>query len=117
MRHRETSFHHCGGPVKLVEAWLCARRHLESSFHHCGGSVKLVQACLCARKARKSSFHPCGGAVNLIEAWLCTRRHLESSLLIINLFLHIIGHKETSEEQLSPSKRMKTEGSNAELIV
>ena len=37
--------------------------------------------------------------------------------LIINLFLHIIGHKETLEERLSPSKRMKTEESNAEIIV
>ena len=39
------------------------------------------------------------------------------SLLIINLFLHIIGHKKSLEEWLSPSKRMKTEGSNAEIIV
>ena len=37
-------------------------------------------------------------------------------LSIYNL-LYTIDHKETSEEQLSPSKRMKTEGSNAELVV
>ena len=39
------------------------------------------------------------------------------SLLFNTPFLHIVGHKEISGEQLSPSKRMKTEGSNAELIV
>ena len=33
MRFRESSLHHCGGPVKLVEACLGARKHLESSFH------------------------------------------------------------------------------------
>ena len=32
----------CGGPVKLVEAWLCARKYLQSSFNHCGGAVNLV---------------------------------------------------------------------------
>ena len=31
--------------------------------------------------------------------------------------MYILGDKETSEEPLSPSKRIKTEGSNAELIV
>ena len=35
---RESSFHHCGGPVKLVQNWLSARRHLESCFHRYGGS-------------------------------------------------------------------------------
>ena len=47
---RESSFHHCGGPVELMQACLRARKSLESSFHHCGGSVKLMQACLCAGK-------------------------------------------------------------------
>ena len=27
-----------------------AREDREGSFHHCGGPVKLVQACLCAGK-------------------------------------------------------------------
>ena len=35
-----------------VQACLCARKDLESSFHHCAGPVKLVQACLRARKNR-----------------------------------------------------------------
>ena len=42
---------------------LCARKELESSFHDCGGPVKLVQARLCARKDLESSFHQCGGPV------------------------------------------------------
>ena len=53
---RESSFHHCGGPVKLVEAWLCTKRHLESSFDHCGGPVKHVGACLSAGNIEKSGF-------------------------------------------------------------
>ena len=57
-RHQESSFHHCGGPVKLVEAWLCASRHLESSFHHCGGSVKLVQACFVCQEGSREQFSP-----------------------------------------------------------
>ena len=32
--------------VNLVQACLCARKHRESSFHHCGISVKLLQDCL-----------------------------------------------------------------------
>ena len=35
-----------------VEARLSAREDRENSFHHCGGPVRLVQACLCARKNR-----------------------------------------------------------------
>ena len=31
-----------------VEACLSAREDRESSFHHCGRPVRLVQACLCA---------------------------------------------------------------------
>ena len=50
---RESSFRHCGGPVKLVQACLRARKDLEISFHHCGGPVKIVQACLCAKRRDK----------------------------------------------------------------
>ena len=55
-RHRESSFHHCGGPVKLVEAWLCARRHLETSFHHCCGSVKLGKPIYVPGKIERAVF-------------------------------------------------------------
>ena len=47
---RESSFHRCGYPVKLVQACLSVMKELEGSFHHCGGPVRLVQACLCAGK-------------------------------------------------------------------
>ena len=36
--------------MKLVQACLSARKELEGSFHHCAGPVRLVQACLCAGK-------------------------------------------------------------------
>ena len=32
--------------MKHVEACLCAREDRESSFHRCGGTVRLEQACL-----------------------------------------------------------------------
>ena len=53
-KDEESSFHHCGGSVKLVEACYTARRHLESSFHHWEGAVRCVLACLSARKHRES---------------------------------------------------------------
>ena len=34
--------------MKHVQACLCARKDVESSLHHCGCPVKLEQACLCA---------------------------------------------------------------------
>ena len=36
--------------MKHVQACLNARKDLESIFNLCGGPVKLVQACLCAGK-------------------------------------------------------------------
>ena len=36
--------------MKLVQACLSVRKELEGSVHHCGGPVRLVQACLCAGK-------------------------------------------------------------------
>ena len=36
--------------MKHVQSSLRARKDQESSFHHCGGLVKLVQACVCAGK-------------------------------------------------------------------
>ena len=36
--------------MKLVHVCLSARKDLESSFHHCGGPVKLVEALFSARK-------------------------------------------------------------------
>ena len=36
--------------MKYLQACLSARENRESSFHLCGGPVRLVQACLCAGK-------------------------------------------------------------------
>ena len=36
--------------MKHVEACLSAREDRESSFHHGGGTLRLVQACLCVGK-------------------------------------------------------------------
>ena len=36
--------------MKYVEAGLSAREDRENSFHRCGGPVRLLQACLCAGK-------------------------------------------------------------------
>ena len=78
--------------MKHVRACLRAREYRESSFHHCGGTVSLVQACLCEGKTRfilrgsavmhveasvrprayrQSSFHRCGGPVRLVQGCLC----------------------------------------------
>ena len=36
--------------MKYMQACLSARENRESSFHLCGGPMRLVQACLCAGK-------------------------------------------------------------------
>ena len=36
--------------MKPVEGGLSVKKDPESSFHHCGSLVKLVQACVCAGK-------------------------------------------------------------------
>ena len=51
----ESSFHHCGGPVQLVQACLSVRMELESSFDHCGGLLRLVPACLNAGKRSEAA--------------------------------------------------------------
>ena len=45
-----TRFNLRGSAVKQVEASVSARAYRQSSFHRCGGPVRLVQACLCAGK-------------------------------------------------------------------
>ena len=39
--------------MKPVHAGLSTRKELESSFHHCGVPVKLVQVSLCAERPYK----------------------------------------------------------------
>ena len=38
--------------MKHVQIGLSARDDRESSFHHCGSPLRLVQACLCASPRR-----------------------------------------------------------------
>ena len=51
----KTRFNHRGSAVKHVEASVSARAYRQSSFHCYGGPVRLVQACLCAESPYKSS--------------------------------------------------------------
>ena len=70
-KHMESSFHHCGRPVKLVQACLCAGNTLQCHFYGRGRSVKQVKVCLSARKDRESSF---------VEVSLCANNARENSL-------------------------------------
>ena len=63
----ESSFNHCGDPVKLVQACLNAERPDQAVYFQ-GGAVKHVHPCLSARKSRESSFNHCGGPVKLVQA-------------------------------------------------
>ena len=75
-----------------MEACLSAKEDRESSFHDCGGTVRLEKACLCAgntsqirfnllgcavmhaevpEKVEKVVFTRCGGTVRLVQACLC----------------------------------------------
>ena len=65
----ESSFHHFEGPVKLVQACLCAANTLQCRLIRRGGAVK--QACSSASKDGESSFHYCGGPLKLVQAGLC----------------------------------------------
>ena len=39
-----------------MQTCLCARKDRESSFHHCGGPVQLVVACLMPGKIEKAVY-------------------------------------------------------------
>ena len=54
--------------MKLVQAYLSVRKELACSFHHCGVPVRLVQACLCAGKTLESRFNCRGDAVKNLQA-------------------------------------------------
>ena len=61
-------FHHCGSPVKLVQACICVGSTLQRHFHRRGGAVKHVQAFLSTRKDGEISFLHCGSPVKLAQA-------------------------------------------------
>ena len=69
----ESSLHHCGDPVKHVQAGLLAGKTRQSRFirRGAGGAVKHAQARLSTMKSRESSFHHCGGPVRVVQACLC----------------------------------------------
>ena len=46
----ECSFHHCGGPMKLMQACLCVGMTLQSRVNRRAGDVKHVQPCLSTKK-------------------------------------------------------------------
>ena len=53
---RESSLHHCGGPVNLVQAGLCAGNTLQCCFIRRASVFKHVEICLCANNARENSL-------------------------------------------------------------
>ena len=53
---------------KLGKASLTAGKVGQSSFNHCMGAVKLMQACLSVRNDRGWSFNHRGGLVKLLVA-------------------------------------------------
>ena len=65
---RESSFHHCGGTVSLVQACLCVGK---TRFNLGGSAVKHVEASVSPRVYRQSSFHRFGGPVRLVQGCLC----------------------------------------------
>ena len=66
-KYRESSFHHCGGALKLVQSCLCGRKDQERRLHHYEGAVKLVEAYLSDRMDRDSSFHHSTKHLSLIH--------------------------------------------------
>ena len=88
----ESSFHTCGGHVKLVQACLCGENTLQRRFNRRGSAVMHVQACFEFKKRPRKQFSPLwryckagasmlmgskhpkthlnhrGGAVNLVQA-------------------------------------------------
>ena len=67
----ESSFLHCGGPVKLVQTCLCAGNNIQRRFHRRGSAVEHVQASLSASKDQGSSSLLCGSPVKLVQTCLC----------------------------------------------
>ena len=56
--------------MRLLLAWLSRRKEREISFHHCGGPVMLVQACIHAGNILQRRFNRRDGAVKAVLAFL-----------------------------------------------
>ena len=66
----QSNLKHCGGPVKLMQAFLSLWEDGQNHFRHHGGAVQLVQACLCVGKVHKSHLKHCGCPVKLVQAFV-----------------------------------------------
>ena len=61
-----------GGAVKHVQVCLGVSADPESSFHHCGIPVKFVQACLCGENTLQRRFNRRGSAVkHVLDCFKC----------------------------------------------
>ena len=69
-KDRESNFHHCGSPVKLVQSRLCAENTLQRRLNVRGGAMKHVQVCLGVSADQECSFYHCGGPVNIVQVCL-----------------------------------------------
>ena len=49
----------CAKDLITLQTCLSGREDPENSFHHCGGPVRLVQACLCAGKDQITTLKAC----------------------------------------------------------
>ena len=118
MRHRESSFHHCGGPIKLVMCQETSRKQFSPLWRSCEArtglfkckdgsreqfAVMLVQARLSAKKDQESSFNHWGGPVKLLQSRLCAGKHRQRILLhcgspskLVQAWLRTRGHLESS---------------------
>ena len=72
---RESSFHHCGRPVRWFKPVYARKRPENAFFNLREGTVKHVKAGLTAREDRECSFHRCRGPVRLVHACLCAGRN------------------------------------------
>ena len=52
--------------MRILLAWLSNRKELEISFNNCRGPLKLVQACLCAGKTLQRRFNRRGGVLKYV---------------------------------------------------
>ena len=67
-KHPITPFSPPRWAVKHVQACLSARKNGESSFHKCGGPVKLEETCLYAGNTLQRRFSRRGGALEHMQA-------------------------------------------------
>ena len=60
--------------MKLKQASLSVRKEQEGSFHHCEGPVRLVQTCLCVGTTLQSRVNRRAGDVKHVQPCLSTKK-------------------------------------------